>query len=307
MTKLPLLLSAAVFCQSSEKAIEPKHAANPVYKELITSGATLDGTSVRLATPLLRDGQPGDEQRGALRSMAGSDRALDDLLRDSVTAPQILKVRDEPSRDGTIVRGADLWFVVYADLTTIHPLESARQAEKEGATEAGNMRFETHLLSADDLKARSLSVSDGSDAREEWYAHMTGLLLDKIHVEATTQVCATRSAESVVVAARTARAFDSDEKFPNRWWPITRKDGRDEAGAAKPYAGGISYAKISQLDWKPGALLVEAHFAFAEPRVWFDGAPILRSKLALVAQDQIRRLRRELAKKRNSSAATTSK
>jgi hypothetical protein len=45
-------------------------------------------------------------------------------------------------------------------------------------------------------------------------------------------------------------------------------------------------------------LLVEAHFAFAEPRAWFDGAPILRSKLSLIAQDQIRRLRRELAEKR---------
>jgi hypothetical protein len=158
------------------------------------------------------------------------------------------------------------------------------------------MRFETHLLSAEDLKARSLGETDSSDARAEWYTHLTGLLLDKIHVEATTRVFATRSAESVVVASSTARAFDSDEKFPNRWWPIVRKGGRDEAGPAKTYAGGISYVKISRLAWKPEALLVEAHFAFAEPKAWFDGAPILRSKLTLIAQDQIRRLRRELAK-----------
>ena len=53
--------------------------------------------------------------------------------------------------------------------------------------------------------------------------------------------------------------------------------------------------------WKadPKIAIVEVHFAFAEPRAWFGGAPILRSKIALVAQDQIRRLRRELAERRS--------
>ena len=40
------------------------------------------------------------------------------------------------------------------------------------------------------------------------------------------------------------------------------------------------------------------HMAFVEPDGWFQGAPILRSKFSVIAQDQIRSLRRELAKKR---------
>ena len=36
------------------------------------------------------------------------------------------------------------------------------------------------------------------------------------------------------------------------------------------------------------------HVAFVEPDGWFQGAPILRSKFSVAAQDQIRTLRREL-------------
>jgi hypothetical protein len=298
MNAFPMLLGTLVLAQNTVKDIEPEHEANPVYQELLKLGVTLDGTLIKLAAPLLRDGESDDAQHKALRTLAGSERALEDLLRNSVTAPQILKVRDESAPDDTIVREADLWFVVYADVESIHPLESARQADKEGPTEAGNMKFETHLLSAEDLKARSIEATNEGNSRQEWYGHLTGLLLDRIHVEATTRVFASRSADSLVVASRTASAFTSDERFPNRWWPIERKNGREQAGEKRPYAGGVSYVKISKLGWKPGALLVEAHFAFAEPKAWFDGAPIIRSKLSLIAQDQIRRLRRELANKR---------
>ena len=69
--------------------------------------------------------------------------------------------------------------------------------------------------------------------------------------------------------------------------------------ARQPYAGGISYAKISRVAFQPTALFVEMHVAFVEPDGWFQGAPILRSKFSVAAQDQIRTLRRELAKKRS--------
>jgi hypothetical protein len=43
------------------------------------------------------------------------------------------------------------------------------------------------------------------------------------------------------------------------------------------------------------------HGGFVEPREWFQGNPVLRSKLGLIAQDQIRRLRREIQQKRNEA------
>jgi hypothetical protein len=65
-------------------------------------------------------------------------------------------------------------------------------------------------------------------------------------------------------------------------------------GKPHRYDGSASTTKISRLASVPGALLIESHFAFVEPMEWFDGTPVLRSKITMVAQDQIRRLRREL-------------
>jgi hypothetical protein len=127
-----------------------------------------------------------------------------------------------------------------------------------------------------------------------------GRLLDRIHFEATDQVLATRSKDSWVVASVTDPAFDDDPKYPNRWWALTRQNGREVPGMARRYAGGTGYVQITRLATVPGALLVEAHFAFAEPRDWFDGAPILRSKIGLVAQDRVRQLRRDLVRPRES-------
>src|SRR5260370_3767249 len=129
-----------------------------------------------------------------------------------------------------------------------------------------------------------------------WYLHLAGRLPDRIEVEGTDRIVETKSADSWVIASRTEPSFDDDPEFPNRWHPIVRKGANEERGAAERYPGGGSYAKISRLTSVPGALLVEAHFAFFEPRAWFDGAPILRSKFGVVAQDRIRALRRELKK-----------
>jgi hypothetical protein len=56
--------------------------------------------------------------------------------------------------------------------------------------------------------------------------------------------------------------------------------------------------KVSELATVPGALMIEGHFAFAEPYDWFKGEPILRSKFSPVAQNQIRDLRKKLAEKK---------
>ena len=115
-------------------------------------------------------------------------------------------------------------------------------------------------------------------------------------MEATDETVATRTEESMVIAGRTDPAFDSDTTLANRWRTLEQNG---QAGPTQPFRGGLSYAKISRLKQPPGALLVEFHGAFSEPEAWFQGHPILRSKFAPIAQDQIRRLRRELLKVKN--------
>jgi hypothetical protein len=293
----------ACFCALALGAgveLEPEHAANSVYKALLADGFHAGATAVPFAPPVFHDGQSAEAQRAALRQVAGSDAKAEDLLRDSITAPFVLKIRDLPAGGQAIVRAADLWFVVHADLDAIDPDEVSRGLSKGEPVEAGNMRFTPATVGVRDLKARGIEPpgSAGDKFPRAWYVHLTGRLLDRIGVEATDRVVTTRSAESLVVASRTAEEFRAEGPDPNRWWPIRRSAGRDEAGASHPYDGGAGYVKISRLKSRPGALLVEAHVAFVEPRAWFDGAPILRSKLGLVAQDQIRTLRRELTRRR---------
>jgi hypothetical protein len=108
-----------------------------------------------------------------------------------------------------------------------------------------------------------------------------------------------------VIASRTETAFGGDGAFPNRWFPIKREGGRETPGKAESYAGGACYVKITRLGSIPGALLAEAHFAFAEPHAWFESAPILKSKIGVVAQDRVRSLRRDLAGRKSGGRSSS--
>jgi hypothetical protein len=277
---------------------EGPHAANDVYQALLKDGVTLSGAHVAFSAPLLSDGDTPEAERAALLKLAGSQSAVEELLRNAVTAPQILKLHDEKAPDGTLIRAGALWFAVHARLDDIDPAQLGARGAEAKPVEAGNMRFTSKLLDDEVLKQRGITRSD---PKLEWYTHVVGDLLDRIHVEATDHVRATKSDRSWVFASRTDPRFDDDAQYPNRWTTLGRggqAQAKESAGPQR-FAGGASTTRISRLQSQPGVLLVEGHFAFAEPRAWFDGAPILRSKIALVAQDQIRRLRRELAERRN--------
>jgi hypothetical protein len=276
---------------------ESIHARNPVYAEAIRSGFHADGATIKLPGPILKDGFDADQQHAALLELCRTERAVADLLRDSVTAPFLLKVRDQKSTDAT-VRIVDLWFVVRGDLHRLDPVEIAGQASGK-AFGAGNMRFESRLLSDAELKPRGRSSRRGQDL-SRWFVHLNGTLLDRLRVHSTNEAVATRSEESMVIASRPDPVFGSDPKLANRWRTIG-KEG--EAGPEHPYPGGLSYAKISRLRQPSGFLLVELHAAFSEPDAWFQSNPILRSKFAPIAQDQIRRMRRELLKNQPKPAA----
>jgi hypothetical protein len=294
------MMMAMMGLSDEATAIEPEHARNPIYVSVVRDGITANGATLKLPEPRLCDRQTAAAQRAATREVAGSDQRLDELVRNSVTAPYLIKVRDQKAGDATI-RVVDVWFVVYADIPEFDPAREAAKADGQ-EVEAGNMALRTRLLKPDELRAAGITPPPSRPDRSgpsSWYAHLHGRLLDRIEFDATNHVVATRTGDSVIIAGRTDPAFDKPGPSANGWKPA---GGGDAAGAAavvlKPYAGGISYTKISRLAFRPGALLVEMHGAFVEPHDWFQGAPILRSKFGVVAQDQIRRLRRELARQR---------
>lgn len=267
------------------------HDKNPVLRAAIDEGLSVGGASVKLPEPTFRDGQAADDQRAALRMVAGSDRAAEEMLQPSISAPHRLKLNDTKA-EGATLRSGDLFFVLRGvDLDAIRPDEAFRQT-RSGPIEAANMRFEARILTPDELKGTPAS----SPAEGEWFTHASGRLLDRIGVESTDRVIASRSADSLAFAAKTDARFGPDAKLPNRWSTIEPKATGDAFGPPQPFAGGIGYVKMTRLAGLEKAVVVEVHFAFAEPTAWFGGEPILRSKFGLIAQDQVRRLRRELQK-----------
>jgi hypothetical protein len=269
----------------------PAHDRNPVLRATIDEGLAIGEVRVKLPEATFRDGQTAEGQRAALVEVAGSSRGADEMLQPSISAPHRLRIRDVQA-EGATVRAGDIYFILRGvDLDAIEPEEAFRQLGGE-PTEAGNMRFEVRVLKADDFKDPPTALASG----HEWLTHANGRLLDRIAVESTDRVVTSRSADSLVFAARTDPSFGPKTPFPNRWSTITLKATGDVLGPPEPYAGGIGYVKMTRLKGLEGAVAVEIHFAFAEPRAWFDGAPILRSKFGLIAQDQVRRLRRELLK-----------
>lgn len=294
-----LVLGLAAMGQAPAPDIEPAHAENDLYRSLTRDGVTLSGTHVTFPAMMFRDDETPDAERKALRALAGSDNGVKELVRDSVTAPHILKVHDQKAADGTIIRIADAWFVVRGDLAQFDPGQVAGRKGGGKPFVAGNMRFMSKLLGDDELKSRGIQRTS---LLLEFYTHLTGEMLDRIHLDATDRARASRSPGSWAFASQTDRRFDDDAEYPNQWWPGVREKNKDQplkpTGKPQRFEGGASITKVSQLVTVPGALMIESHFAFAEPFAWFKGDPILRSKFGVIAESQIREMRKKLAEDR---------
>src|SRR5690349_10496846 len=104
---LVVFVSVAAAVPGEEDA--PGHGANANYQALVEKGVSLGGVTVQLPKPVLLEGMSAEEERKALEQVAGSKAAVGDLLRKSVTAPQVLKVHDQKAPQGDIIRLADLW------------------------------------------------------------------------------------------------------------------------------------------------------------------------------------------------------
>jgi hypothetical protein len=270
----------------------PAHETNAILRDVVDQGLAVGEVRVKLAAPAFSDDQTAEQQHAALVKVAGSSRGAEEMLRDSVSAPHKLRTTDVKA-EGAVIRTVELEFIVRdLDLDALKPEEMFDKLGGE-PVEVANMRYEVNVLKAADLKD---SAEAPTLADHERLIHTRGRLLDRIAVESTDRIAMSRSKESLVFASRSDPKFGTEGRFPNRWATITLKATGDVLGPPKPYAGTIGYVKMTRLKGLENAVVVEARLAFAEPLAWFDGAPILRSKFGLIAQDQVRRLRRELRK-----------
>jgi hypothetical protein len=268
----------------------PHTEQNPVYKSLLETGLNVgENLHVKFPAPNMPDGLDADKQKAVIQGLIGNDYSFQEYTRRSVVAPQLLKLRDlTPADPKAPPRGVDVWFIAYGDLKS---LDDEKFLDR--IMNAGRGEGKAKSLSAEDLSKRRIGLLDKN---REGYIFVEFDFLEKVHLRATGHGFWSRTDDSVVVAGEIDPRFRGDPEFPNQWQSISKESGNVKMGPANPWSGAGMYLKITRLREPAGALFIEEHIIFAEPTGWFDGANLLRSKLPIAVQNNVRNIRREWVK-----------
>jgi hypothetical protein len=275
-------------------AAGPRDGGNELFEELQTKSIVVGPMEkAALPAPSMADGLDVAKQQEVLAAVAGTNYSVEELVRPSVVAPFVLKYRDvRPSDPDAPAYGIDLWFVAHGDLDALAGKDFLDKWQ------AGRKDQQVQVLTAAELAKRKLEERSG-EGRQERYGHAVFTVLDRVQVSATLHSVLTRQTDSILAAARVEPRFRDDPEFPNRWRSIGRDDdGKPVVGEPHPYGGAGAYLKITRLIEPAGALFVEYHLVFTEPKDWFGGANLLRSKVPILTQSEVRAFRRELARTR---------
>lgn len=266
---------------------------NPLLNDLVQTGVRISPqVTVQLPVPTMTEGMTAAEQRRAIELIGGERYNWDSLTRKSAVAPFVLKTSGVDKDPAVAARQVDLWFVAYGALKSL-------QGEQFLTNQLGSMDDDENqatavLLEGDALTRRKLAVPQAPSDPRFITAKVT--LLEKVQIQATTRTVATSGSDYVLAASTLASEFQHDADTPNIWLPLVRDaGGKLMPGKAQPYEGLASYLKATQLHEPKGALLIEYHLVFAEPRGWFNGSNLLRSKIPVVSQNVVRQIRRNLA------------
>jgi len=271
---------------------------NAVFELLVEQGLPApNGERVKLPRPWLPDGLDATGQRAALKRMAGPNRSLDQLLRNSVVAPFVFKMANVETAQGgdTTMRRVDIWFVAYGDLDKLAERKALDQmAESLRMRSPGDLPQRQGVLDEQEMRSRGLFVPD-TENRKQRFAYATVALFDRVLLSATQRVVLTRGEDSLLVAGMIDPRLTNDSEYPNQWRPVERNaSGTFKLGPSQPYTAAAFYVKVTPLKEPAGALVIECHQVFDEPRAWFGGRNLLRSKLPILVQDAVRKFRRKL-------------
>jgi hypothetical protein len=270
-------------------------AENALFNELTTTGVRMSSAAALvLPPPTMADNLSAAEQQQRITQIAEGKHSADSLTRNSVVAPFVLKIDTIPpaSEQANAACRIDLWFVVHGALERISDDQFLRQqVESETNSKTDSSSPQLVALSASDLASRHIEPI----ADQRFFAGNL-VLFDRVRVNLALQGLQTRTPQSVLVAMAIDPRFDHDNQYPNGWQKLTRDNaGKLQVGALQPYQAAGGYVKATRLSEPSGAIFIEYHMAFEEPRTWFDGANLLRSKLPLVCQDGVRSFRRRVA------------
>ena len=271
------------------------HDRNPVLRAAIDEGLSVGGASVKLPAPTFRDGQSADDQRTALRRggrvgprrprRCSSRRSRPRTGSGSATP----RPRGRPSARATSSSSS-------AASTSTRSAPTRRSGRPAAArSRPANMRFEARVLTPDELKGTPAS----SPAEGEWFTHA-----DRPPPRPDRRRVDRPGRRLEVGRLARLRREDRPALRPRREVPQPLVDHRAEGDRRRPRpAAAVRGRDRLRQDHPPGGAARRpwsSRSTSPSPsrRAWFGGEPILRSKFGLIAQDQVRRLRRELQKSR---------
>jgi hypothetical protein len=274
---------------------DPHMEANPLFRELREKGIAVSADErVPLPEPTIADGIDGPTLRTKLTALPGRHAPVEELLRNSIVSGLVVSFRDIESKNAKLpVHGCDVWFVAYGEL---EPL--TKQDFMDDLMRSQQKDAKIHVLSPAELTDRKITVAAGGEkaAPQDRYVHTVFPLLDRVQLAAASHTVMSRTADSLVFATSLDSRFADDKEFPNRWRSMKKLPGnKTELGPPQPYDGAAAYLKVTRLADPKGALLVEYHLVFVEPQDWFGGANLMRSKLPVLIQTQVREFRKKLA------------
>lgn len=286
LAAIPLLaLRAGVLAGAEDEA------ANPLFEQLRGKGVAITAeTAVPLPPPVMADRLDATGQREVLQKVVGERFPVKDFVGKVGTAPHVYHINKVPAASSDALRAfrIDASFVAYGSLDLVADkdfLENLHKKQKDR---------KLHVLTSEELDKRKLHV-ESAKHREERYSHGVFIVLDRIELSAALRTFVTRRPDSLLAATQIDPRFAKDAGFPNQWRKITYDDeGRRKVGPPQPYSGAGGYLKITRLHEPKGALFVEYHIIYTEPKGWFNGADPLTTKLPAIIQSEVRTFRQEL-------------
>lgn len=270
----------------TSRNLQPNH----VYTMLQKEGVRAEGEAFLLPTPLMPDGLAADKQTAILQELC-KRIPFEKFIAANVNAPDITPHYEDLKKSSSgAIRKVDNFFVAYGDPRLLQDEEFLKSLQSEG--DEGNATGK--LLSENDLQSRGLAPVV---EKQETVAHGEFTLIEKLRLSAAFRAMWSASDESLTAAGCVDERFDKDAEFPNRWIPLKKlESGKLQEGESQPYSGAGFYTKITQLKDPQGAFFVETHLVLYEPKGWFEGAPLLTSKFAIIASNRAKEVRRKLLK-----------
>jgi len=288
-----VVYTSLLLCLAGPFVHAADEVSNPLFDKLRIEGVSVSTeTKAALPAPLLADGLDAAGQGEVLQKVVGNRFTVKEFAGKVGTAPHVYHLRkiSVAGTDALRAYSVDVSFIAHGSLDRVADksfLEDLHKKHKDR---------KLHILTKEELEKRKLRA-ESSKQREERYSHGVFLVLDRVELHAALHTIVTRQPDSLLAASRIDPRFAKDRDFPNEWRKISHdEEGQRHLGPAQPYAGAGGYLKITRLHEPKGALFIEYHLIYAEPKGWFSGTEALTAKLPAIIQSEVRTFRQELNK-----------